>query len=169
MPVVPFPEAELPDAGSPGAVAFARFCAQCHALPSPRAHSAAEWDATLSRMIRRMGRMADRQRAGRGRWMPRITAPSAAEAARLRDYLKENALAAAPRDLAAEEKGEGGRRFATVCAQCHALPDPSRHTAAEWPDVLDRMIENMERMGVPPPESAARSEILAFLRAHAAE
>ncbi|MCW8830173.1 MAG: hypothetical protein OQK32_01505, partial [Gammaproteobacteria bacterium] len=30
------------------------------------------------------------------------------------------------------------------CTQCHALPGPGRHTAEEWPDVLDRMFVLMD-------------------------
>ena len=33
-----------------------------------------------------------------------------------------------------------------ACNQCHTLPDPQRHTAAEWRSVVARMQENMEWM-----------------------
>ena len=33
--------------------------------------------------------------------------------------------------------------FAIACSQCHVLPDPRRHTALEWPQVVERMQRNM--------------------------
>ena len=167
MPVVPFPEEELPDPTSQGATAFKRYCMQCHALPSPRGHTAAEWDASLDRMVHRMRMMEREKTASWGRWMPDIGAPSDDDVERLRGYLKENALRPAPETLAPEEKGPGGQRFAQVCSQCHGLPDPAQHTAAEWPGVVDRMHVNMQRMGVRPPEDDARAQIVAFLMEYA--
>jgi hypothetical protein len=34
---------------------------------------------------------------------------------------------------------DAGRVFSIACTQCHALPDPQRHTAREWPAVVRRM------------------------------
>lgn len=163
MPAVPFPEEELPDPASPGAATFKRYCMQCHVLPSPKAHTAAEWDASLDRMVHRM-RMMEREKASPwGKWMPAIAAPSEVDVVHLRGYLKENALKPAPETLTPTEKGPGGEHFARVCSQCHALPDPALHTAEEWPDVVSRMHVNMQRMGVAPPEAQERAQILAFL------
>jgi len=167
MPAMPFPEEELPNPTSQGAMAFKRYCMQCHVLPSPKAHTAAEWDASLERMVHRL-RMMEREKAAPwGKWMPALATPSEADVAQLRGYLKENALKPAPEALAPLEKGPGGEHFAQVCSQCHALPDPALHTASEWPDVVSRMHVNMQRMGVTPPESDARAQILAFLAEHA--
>jgi hypothetical protein len=33
--------------------------------------------------------------------------------------------------------------FGIACSQCHALPDPRRHTAREWPAVVERMQRHM--------------------------
>jgi hypothetical protein len=33
--------------------------------------------------------------------------------------------------------------FSIACSQCHALPDPRRHTAREWPGVVERMRRHM--------------------------
>ncbi len=167
MPAVPFPDDELPNPTSQGAVAFKQYCMQCHALPSPRAHSADEWDTSLVRMLHRMQMMEQEKTASWGRWMPDIAAPSAGEVEHLRRYLKENALRTAPESLSPRSKGPGGVQFAQVCSQCHALPDPALHTAAEWPDVVSRMHTNMQRMAVPPPNDDARAQILAFLMEHA--
>ena len=63
-----------------------------------------------------------------------------------------------------------GRSFKLACEQCHVLPDPLRHTAAEWPAVVSRMERNMEWMNRvvgnqhPPDEPQLRiDEINAFL------
>ena len=39
-----------------------------------------------------------------------------------------------------------GEAFRVACSQCHTLPDPQRHTAAEWRAVVARMQQNMEWM-----------------------
>jgi cytochrome c5 len=40
-------------AGTSGAKAFAQVCSMCHALPSPNAHTAAEWPPIVERMRKR--------------------------------------------------------------------------------------------------------------------
>lgn len=40
----------LPQAGEATSATFARVCGRCHALPSPRQHSAADWPAVVARM-----------------------------------------------------------------------------------------------------------------------
>ena len=66
-----------------------------------------------------------------------------------------------------------GEAFRLACNQCHVLPDPQRHTAAEWRAVVARMQENMEWMnrvvGTQPALTAGEpqlrvEEINAFLR-----
>lgn len=46
---------ELPD--TPDAGLFERRCSSCHETPSPGAHTAAEWEETLARMVRNMSVM----------------------------------------------------------------------------------------------------------------
>ena len=69
-------------------------------------------------------------------------------------------------------------QFRVACNQCHVLPDPQRHTAAEWRAVVARMQENMEWMnrvvGSKPAFDRAAGEpqlrieeINAFLEKHA--
>lgn len=38
-----------------------------------------------------------------------------------------------------EPQGRGARLLQQYCVQCHALTGPGRHTAEEWPAVLERM------------------------------
>jgi hypothetical protein len=47
-----------------------------------------------------------------------------------------------------------GEAFTIACSQCHALPDPARHTAREWPGVVQRMQRHMAwtNVVVGPPE-----------------
>lgn len=53
------------------------------------------------------------------------------------------------------------------CSACHALPDPKAHTAAEWPGVVARMLDNMRRLGKPVPNNEQISAILDFLQGNA--
>tara|TARA_R110002096_G_scaffold285724_1_gene479470 strand:+ start:838 stop:1323 length:486 start_codon:yes stop_codon:yes gene_type:complete len=40
----------IPNPKTTGAQAFSKNCSQCHALPSPSAHTAQEWPAVIERM-----------------------------------------------------------------------------------------------------------------------
>lgn len=168
MPVVPFPEADLPDPTSAGARAFTRFCDQCHALPSPRSHAGTGWDASIDRMVGRMRMMEAETGAPWGVWMPNIAAPSDAEVESIRSYLWSNAMQVAPEGLTGSDDVGGLAAFSKVCSQCHALPDPAQHSDAEWPGVVARMLQNMDRMGVTPPEDEVLEQVTTFLRGHAA-
>jgi cytochrome c1 len=44
----------LPDQQSKGAKLYRHYCSQCHALPSPRAHTAKEWPSVVARMKQTM-------------------------------------------------------------------------------------------------------------------
>jgi len=51
-----------------------------------------------------------------------------------------------------------------ACSQCHALPDPDKHTAREWPGVVDHMKGYMESTGKTVPEENELRELVDFLR-----
>lgn len=174
---------ELPQPDSRGARLVALYCVQCHNLPDPAMHDAQGWPAVVRRMVPRMeGRgnlgplMADLMRppdAG-GRAM---AAPGADEEREIVAYLQRHAqrrldLQADP-GLARELGHGAGRAFAQACSQCHALPDPSQHTAEEWPRVVARMRDNLEWMnrvqsGSDPREPQLPvSGIVGFLQRHA--
>lgn len=53
------------------------------------------------------------------------------------------------------------------CSACHSLPDPKRHTAAEWPQVIGRMLDNIRRIGKPMPNAEQTNTILEFLQTNA--
>ena len=140
-----FERRQLPDPRSRGAQLVVRYCVQCHNLPNPAMHHAAKWPGIVERMVLRM--------KGRGNLgtlmadlMAGVEAPSAEETETLVAYLKKNAQR--PLDAARypEVNSAAGEAFRLACNQCHTLPDPRRHRAAEWPAVVARMQENMQWM-----------------------
>jgi len=132
---------ELPEPRSDGARLTARYCVQCHYLPSPQMHSAAKWDATVERMVWRM--------QGRGNlgalmkeMMAHVRAPTAEEVVTLKRYLRKHGQ----REIDPAHpalRGTAGQMYSLACSQCHALPDPQRHTARQWPAVVERMKQHM--------------------------
>ena len=51
----------VPAPDSPGAALFQQTCAQCHALPEPKQHTALEWTAVVKRMRENMKNMGRRE------------------------------------------------------------------------------------------------------------
>jgi hypothetical protein len=133
--------AQLPEPRSEGARLTVRYCVQCHYLPSPHMHTAARWDSVVARMAWRM--------QGKGNlggvmkeMMDQVEAPTQPEIAALTGYLRKHGQGEMdPRHPALAS--EAGKIFAIACTQCHALPDPRRHTAREWPAVVERMKQHM--------------------------
>lgn len=151
----------LPDPQSAGARALERYCNQCHNLPGPGMHTAAEWPAVVARMETRMHMMTG--------MMGGVAAPTQAEADTLLRYLQAHAQQPIDAKQYADLDGPAGRSFQATCAQCHALPDPAQHTAAQWPAVVARMQHNMAVMDRAIPDSVTLSKIMAFLKRHARE
>lgn len=171
LPPGPRPR-QLPEPESPGARALGRYCVQCHYLPSPAMHTPENWPKTVERMVPRMqgkgnlGPLMQDMMAG-------VLAPSPAELEALLAYLRRHGQKPINRarypDLATPE----GRAFDLACSQCHALPDPQRHTAREWPAVVERMKKHLEWVGtvrgrLPNPGGELQeAQIVAFLQRHA--
>ena len=156
---------ELPEAASEPARLTARYCVQCHALPSPAMHGAARWEQVVERMLPRM-----RGEGNQGRLMHEmmqgLQAPDAQQVRVIVDYLSRHGQRPLPvveRDARESERRaspavpgrpqltaalarEAGRMFIGACNQCHELPDPGSHRAAEWPAVVARMQDNMQWM-----------------------
>lgn len=164
-----FETARLPDNESRGARLVVRYCVQCHNLPNPAMHHAAKWPAVFERMVVRM-----RGRGNMGELMQEmmagVEAPTEDEASVLLDYLGKNGQKPLDPKKYPEVDRPEGQSFKLACQQCHVLPDPQRHTAAEWPAVVARMEKNMEWMNRvvgnshPPDEPQLRvDEINAFL------
>jgi hypothetical protein len=164
-----FETAQLPEKESRGARLVVRYCVQCHNLPNPAMHHAAKWPAVFERMVVRMrgkGNMGELMYE----MMAGVEAPTADEASVLLAYLRKNGQNPLDPKKYPELFSPEGQSFKLACEQCHVLPDPLRHTAAEWPAVVARMEKNMEWMNRvvgnqhPPDEPQLRiEEINAFL------
>ena len=165
---------DLPDAGSRGAKLMAASCVQCHNLPSPSMHSAAEWPGVADKMFQRMS-MCSRMSGGgmMGRMggmgmqgmmgMMNVKAPSAKEREIIVAYLKKHSLKSIERNALPTPRSKGAALFAATCTQCHALPDPHQHTARQWPQVVAHMRENMVVMKKTIPDADALRRITKFL------
>jgi hypothetical protein len=131
----------LPEPDSEGARLTVRYCVQCHYLPSPQMHTPERWTTTVVRMVWRMqgkGNMGSLMRE----MMDKVEAPTDAEVVTVTRYLQKHGQ----REMDPGHPGlssEPGKMFAIACTQCHALPDPRRHTAREWPAVVERMKRHM--------------------------
>ena len=164
---------QLPERDSAGAELTIRYCVQCHNLPNPAMHNAAKWSPIVDRMVLRM--------EGRGNlgplmndMMAGVKAPTAEEKRTLVAYLRKHAQRALDPKRYPDVNRPEGEAFRLACNQCHVLPDPKRHTAAEWRAVVARMQENMEWMNrvvgtkpVPGEPQLHVEEINAFLAKHA--
>ena len=167
---------ELPEPASPGARLVATYCGQCHHLPSPAMHTAERWSRVVDRTIPRMQGKGNMGRL-MGELMTGVRVPDREEIAVIKDYLARHAQSAWDgRNPAVAEvlRSERGVQFAIACTQCHALPDPRRHTARQWPGVVARMQDNMlwmNRVVLSRPDPAEpqldAGEITAFLKANA--
>ncbi|TAK88364.1 MAG: hypothetical protein EPO20_02765 [Betaproteobacteria bacterium] len=140
-----FEASQLPAPGSPGARLTLRYCVQCHNLANPAMHRADKWPGIVERMVLRM--------EGRGNlgglmteMMAGVKAPSEEEARTIVAYLRRHSQQPLDPALYPEVNQPSGEAFRLACGQCHALPDPKRHTAAQWREVVARMQENMEWM-----------------------
>jgi hypothetical protein len=164
--------AQLPEPGSEGARLTARYCVQCHYLPSPQMHTADKWASTVVRMVWRM--------EGKGNlgavmkeMMDNVQAPGSEEVAVLTTYLKKHGQKEMDPAHPAL-RTEPGKMFSIACTQCHALPDPRQHSAREWPGVVERMKRHMTWANtVVGPDSLRTTpvldttEIVRFLQRHA--
>lgn len=70
--------------------------------------------------------------------------------------------------LLPEPESPGAQVLRTQCAQCHAVPDPKAHTAAEWPAVVRRMVAHTNaRLRVQRLDGASLEAVDAYLKTHA--
>jgi hypothetical protein len=72
----------LPDPDSRGAKLVSQYCTQCHAEPSPKLHTASEWEAVTSRMETNMRNFR------RGNWRG-VEIPSNAEMKSILEYMQQ--------------------------------------------------------------------------------
>ena len=79
-----------------------------------------------------------------------------------------------PAEQLPDAAGEGARLMQTYCTQCHELPGPGRHTADEWPTVMQHMLTLMDvanRFGglmgnIKNPTSEEREKLQSYLSHH---
>jgi hypothetical protein len=170
-----FEPTQLPQPQSRGASLLVQYCVQCHNLPSPAMHNGDKWPGIVDRMVLRMqgkgnlGRLMQEMMAG-------VNAPTKEEMKILVAYLRRHGQTAIDPQRYPDLEQPSGQPFKLACGQCHVLPDPARHTAKEWPEIVARMERNMEWMNrvvsnVSDPRAPELpvDEIVAFLQKHAAQ
>ena len=151
----------LPAPHSAGARLLQRYCMQCHRLPAPGMHTAGEWPRVAERMY---GRMQMMNRMG---MMGPVAVPTRRELNVLIHYLQKYAQRPINPAKYPDLNSRAGEAFRATCARCHALPDPTQHTAAAWPAVVARMEHNMKVMGKTVPDKRTLLEVIKFLQRHA--
>jgi cytochrome c5 len=150
-----FDPADLPEPTSPGAAVLQTYCTQCHWLPTPQLHSAAEWPIIVRAMVLRMRLLETRvrgpllERLGAQNLRSSVTfraVPEPDQLDSLRAYLVRNAFPV----VGTGELPPGPRTslFEDKCSVCHQAPSPRAHTSAEWKLVVPHMQENMHLMQV---------------------
>ena len=114
--------------GTPAARLVASYCSQCHAEPSPKAHSYSDWVPVFRRMILLMEKSSQRQgmrgmMMGRGRKMPMgmmgSRVPTQEEQVEMLRYLQQNALKSIFRRQPSDGGKPGCRR---ICQILFPLP-----------------------------------------------
>ena len=155
---------DLPEPESRGAKLLSTYCTQCHNLPSPRMHTAADWSRVAGRML-----MRERMMAGMRGMMMQVKAPTSQDEEALLQYLKTHALQALVPGAVPAPDAPGAALFQQTCAQCHALPDPKQRAASEWSAVVERMRQNMIAMGRREITDKEARDITAYLEGHSSE
>ncbi len=155
---------KLPDSTSNGARLLGQYCNQCHELPGPGMHAAEEWPRIVDRMNQRMQMMSGQSMM---RMMHDIKAPSDSELQILVAYLQKHAQQAIDKMQYTDLNSPTGKIFMATCSQCHSPPDPKQHTADEWPDVIERMTQNMNAMGKTVPNRKTLEAIVVYIQKHA--
>jgi cytochrome c5 len=171
LPPANFDPSDLPDRESRGAGLLTAYCIQCHGIPTPQMHAAAEWPILVRRMKlraatlrERMGGPLTRELIGDIRMSGFASSyvPSSDDTDTLIAYLQRNALSvAAPGDLGDDLETEF---FIENCSTCHETPSPAAHTPADWGAVVARMQANMVLMDVSPLDDLDLRRITAYLQ-----
>ncbi|MFQ5530231.1 MAG: c-type cytochrome [Gemmatimonadota bacterium] len=170
LPPASFDVTNLPEAHSRGAGLLTAYCVQCHGIPTPKMHAAAEWPILIRRMTLRAATLRDRmggpltrELVGEVRMSGFASSyvPSPADMDTLVSYLQRNAL---PVVQVGELGNDPDARFyARKCSICHETPSPAAHSGPDWVPILSRMQTNMAAMDVAPLDEADRNRITAFL------
>ena len=151
---------ELPDSDERGATLLVLYCAQCHELPTPLMHTATEWQDVVKRMQERIHAM-------RGGMLSRVIMPPEKDWKTLTQYITSHAQKALEPSSVSDLETPAGRAFQATCSACHAMPDPTQHTAKEWPRVVARMKSNMRSAHVSQPDDETTTLVVSYLQSHA--
>jgi len=174
LPPRNFQPEDLPEAGSRGAGLLQVYCIQCHWLPTPQMHSAAEWPILVRRNLLRMEQLNNRlggpmttglvgETVMSGYQNPEV--PSGADVDTLIAYLQTYALPVAQAsELTA---GTGRELFIRRCSVCHETPSPRAHTSTGWDRVVAQMQANMAIGDVTPLSNSELDAITSYLRERA--
>jgi mono/diheme cytochrome c family protein len=174
LPPNDFQPEELPEPGSRGAGLLQVYCVQCHWLPTPQMHSAAEWPILVRRNLLRMQQLKDRlggplttglvgEVVLAGYESAEFPAPQDVDT--LLDYLQRYALPVAqPGELT---PGPGRALFVEKCSICHETPSPRAHTVTGWERLIGEMQAIMAVSDVQPLTSEELDSITAYLRSRA--
>ncbi len=150
---------DLPDADGRGATLLTLYCVQCHDLPTPLMHSAAEWPAIIDRMQRHMGSRSTGMLA-------HVIMPAEKDWQQLRDYMSEFAQTPLDSRRYDDLDSPAGQTFQAICSQCHATPSPAQHTVREWPRVVLRMKAHMRNAGKQVPDAETTQQLVGYLQKH---
>lgn len=72
-----------------------------------------------------------------------------------------------PRQPLPDADSPGARLMTERCGQCHAPPAPTRHSAEEWPSVVERMRVHMVRQANQVLNDEETRIVLDYLMKHA--
>lgn len=139
-----FKPSDLPRANSPEARLMAKYCVQCHSLPSPTIHMGNEWDRALQRMFWRMDTLGNQKKSSWWPWSSgnALKVPTLEERELMTQYIKKNSLRRAR--AIPEPASPGAEVYKYTCSQCHVLPDTTLHSANEWPRTIEKMQKHLE-------------------------
>lgn len=176
LPPISYSPEDLPEPDSRGAGLIQVYCTQCHWIPVPQMHTAAEWPVLMRRMVLRARTLQDRLggpltegllgevlMAG----ISTADVPTQGQVDTMLAYLNRNALEpATPQGLG---EGEEARFYVQECSICHEAPSPLAHTPAEWEEIVGRMQSNMAAVNVEPYDGETVDRVLAYLRERSRE
>ena len=75
------------------------------------------------------------------------TAAAGAGMSMMRGGMMGSSPSSAGGDSDSNDNSRGHQLITQYCAQCHAPPSPSQHTADQWPPVVSRMENYMRQQG----------------------
>ncbi|WP_158227118.1 c-type cytochrome [Mangrovitalea sediminis] len=76
---------------------------------------------------------------------------------------------AAPAPAVAGNHDGARKLYRQACGQCHAVPQPSLHSAQAWPAVVDRMRQHLRQYGQQDLTDSQIRTIVGYLQQHAAQ